>query len=455
MKKLFLFLSISFSLQAQSDSLKVTFSEEKVEKFEKTTLIDEYEKAFGGNRVVKSGLRLGISKLEYTSYQRISLQYEKKITSYISFVASAGPIFEQGDNEIDFLGEIEARWYFKMKNRVDRSIQLKNITGSYVGISAQFNTSGGFYNDPQAFANQGTYINPRGTKQYFKEDARFSLNLGHQLGNTLKMNFLFGVKKGIFLYRQPSGGYANVRSKEYQFFISSNSQIGIGLLYPQKIQTKNFDKCEFLKCNYKVKSLLKLNLNNAFYIDETNQFLKTEVAYERKFFNSPFSLNTVLMFGANNFMANDVIGYKDTVSTFNGVEQKRQIPVYSTKNRNNLTISYGAKEQLRYYIGMNRRVKQGKSASNLNGIYTGIELFFIRSNNNNYDPKFQYSFESTQNISYSGLLGYQTQTSKSAYLDISIALGRESYTLFPRQEPFNLNYRKAHLELSIKLGLAK
>ena len=161
------------------------------------------------------------------------------------------------------------------------------------------------------------------------------------------------------------------------------------------------------------------------------------------------------MFGANNFMANDVIGYKDTVSTFNGVEQKRQIPVYSTKNGNNLTISYGAKEQLRYYIGMNRRVKQGKSASNLNGIYTGLELFFIRSNNNSFDPKFQYSFESTQNISYSGLLGYQTQTSKSAYLDISIALGRESYTLFPRQEPFNLNYRKAHLELSIKLGLAK
>ena len=58
MKKLILFLSIPFSLHAQSDSLKVTFSEEKVEKFEKTTLIDEYEKAFGGNRVVKSGLRM-------------------------------------------------------------------------------------------------------------------------------------------------------------------------------------------------------------------------------------------------------------------------------------------------------------------------------------------------------------------------------------------------------------
>jgi hypothetical protein len=32
MKKLFLFLSVSFSLQAQSDSTNIIFSEEKVEK---------------------------------------------------------------------------------------------------------------------------------------------------------------------------------------------------------------------------------------------------------------------------------------------------------------------------------------------------------------------------------------------------------------------------------------
>ena len=50
MEKVILFLGISFSLHAEIDSLKTTYTEEKVEKFEKTTLIDEYDIAFGGNK---------------------------------------------------------------------------------------------------------------------------------------------------------------------------------------------------------------------------------------------------------------------------------------------------------------------------------------------------------------------------------------------------------------------
>jgi hypothetical protein len=111
MKILFLFLSISFSLQAQSDSTNITFSEEKVEKFEKTTLVDEYEKAFGGNRVVKSGLRIRIETLG--NGKGANLQYEQKLGKAISLLGSLSvglDIFERQHLN----SSLEGRWYYKM-----------------------------------------------------------------------------------------------------------------------------------------------------------------------------------------------------------------------------------------------------------------------------------------------------------------------------------------------------
>lgn len=73
-----LLLSSTFAVaQTHTDSLQLNYSEETVTEFKKTTLIDEYEKAFGGHRLVKSGLRLAGGQLENQN-SFAQLQFEKK-----------------------------------------------------------------------------------------------------------------------------------------------------------------------------------------------------------------------------------------------------------------------------------------------------------------------------------------------------------------------------------------
>src|SRR6218665_2555680 len=198
MKKLiaYFILLLPLLVEAQTDTVKVSYSEEKVESFEKTTLLDEYEKAFGGNRVVKSALRLNFEKnlfgMEtqfapyriYSSQPMPQIQYEQKIGIDKSLIT--GIQWGRAPFLPNFNVDLEGRWYYKMKSRIKAGLQKANITGKYLSLRAEFNP----------FRNHSTQgdIYITNYESIFKSHSSYSLNWGIQFGNFLNYGFAMGLK---------------------------------------------------------------------------------------------------------------------------------------------------------------------------------------------------------------------------------------------------------------------
>jgi hypothetical protein len=454
MKKLFLFLSLSFSLQAQSDSTNITFSEEKVEKFEKTTLVDEYEKAFGGNRLVKSGLRLYALNPGVFNKQHLGFQFEQKLGKDFSVLASVGNTF-QILGSTTFEMSFETKYFFKMKRRINLRLQKPNLNGNFIGLRFGYYPTG--YN---RFEVDFRTLNIRNRFlggfpiELFKERQNLSLIVGKQFGNTLSMSFQFGVKSGSNISNYLTG-FQNNGKIVNQLFFTSQSQIGVGLLFP-KTQTRAKNECQFLRCNTDVKKIWKLNLGNVLYLDKYSQNLELDIAYEKKLKSSPFSLNSNLILNFQSFRVPQISALNDTIIIRpNGEKFQKTLPVYSGKVISQPNLNFSFKEQLRFYPGMKEKVKSGQQGNNLNGIYTGLEYLLSFGkviNSNFYSSYFPIRLDTR---ALSGIVGYQTLTNRHSFLDVGLAVGVQIAKRFINENSFSIWHVQFHTELSIKLGLAK
>ncbi len=420
MKKLFLFLSISFSLQAQSDSLKVTFSEEKVEKFEKTTLIDEYEKAFGGNRLVKSGLRVRNVPNYFGNRGSMMPQFEQKIGKSFSVIVSP-------DYKILKVWEttfgLETRYY------TNQNPKFPNINGEFFSVfgkitnARDFEYVSGYFqqNDPNKYMPKDRTI--------FKERLALGTKYGIQLGNYLQWAISAGLK---------FGSRSTVNSEKYLIldpaqvvnpFISIHSEFGLGFLLP-KPKFQRVEKCEIVKCNIRKVSLLKLSSTNTLYIDRFTKRIQGKIAYERKLGVTPFSINTSLAANYKSFQNFAISSIKDTLVYENVVFQNNtwsgrpKVDTYDIQYRNSLVknsrINFTAAAQLRYYIMQHKKLKNGLENNNLNGLYMVAEC---SKNQETIVLKRQKeaNLKGITNIMNYGLgVGFQTQSSKNTYVDLSI-----------------------------------
>lgn len=468
MKKLisYIFLLSPLLIMAQNDSVNISYSEERVENFEKTTLIDEYEKAFGNNRVVKSALRVSLNGVvpntvlsQYSPYPFRTfmrnlnpiLQFEQKISTDKSLIAS----FSSNRNEKDLFWNsdfgLEGRWYYQMKQRVAEGKQQPNITGKYLSLKVL--ASPYRFNNkwlPEIGVGAGTFL--------FRATSTYSLNWGWQFGNNINYGISAGVRhgnraiineKGFWVDGTLSGKTATT------WFIATNAQAGLGLFLPLKKRTAN-NYCDFLKCNYEVKQLFKLNLNNTFYMDKYIQNLNLDIAYERKIGRSPFSVNSNLKAEFFNRFIYNPTGYKtDTVSNYGTVEKH----TFSTKLQSYIGYNFEIAEQLRYYIGMNNRIAKGKAASNLNGLYIGVlgsyrlENQWFSSARDNYGRSGTYS---SKFISAGVSLGYQIQTNRRTFMDISVSfLEQKDVTPIENPSPTTQRIPYSLINFSLKLGFAK
>lgn len=453
---------------AQTDSVKVSFSEERVQNFEKTTLIDEYEKAFGNNRVVKSSLRVSFAGLPGTSLSSPSaypirnfikdlnpiLQFEQKISIDKSLIASFSG--NRAKDDVFWNSDIglEGRWYYGMKERVEEGKQQPNITGKYMSLKVEanpFRYSNLFL--PYADFGAGVFL--------FRATSTYSFNWGWQLGNNINYGVTVGVKHGkrsvidhnnFWVDGTLSGKTAAT------LFLSSNTQAGLGLFLPLKKRTAN-NSCDFLQCNYEVKQLFKVNLNNMIYLDRYFQNLNLDVAYERKIGRSPFSINSNIKAEFFSNFLHSFTGTKpDTIFTDTGIiDRIRTRPVFTTELHNYSAYNYEIAEQLRYYIGMKNRITKGKTASNLNGMYIGIlgsyrfqKQWFVSNNSSLTD------YYRAKELSGGLSIGYQLQTNRKSFLDISANILRQRITS-PVEPPY-LDTRtttNSIINFSIKMGFAK
>ncbi|MFC3811363.1 hypothetical protein [Lacihabitans lacunae] len=424
MKKLILFLSIPFSLHAQSDSLNVTFSEEKVEVFEKTTLIDEYEKAFGGNREVKSGLRVRFVSGSFSKRSNTFLQYEQKFGDAFSIIGSVNAGF-QPNTKFQLNSEIEGRWYFLMKKDIELKSKKGNITGDF--ISFKFSTP----DNNSSLLNRTNLIGLFGSFSRYYERT-YSIIYGRQFANVFEFGLIGGFKT---IKSNKRYEYSNFYDTHNKVYLTTHSQVGLGLLFPKTKDLKN--SCEFLKCNYEVNRLLKFNLNNIFYLDRNYQALSANGSYEQRIFNSRFTTNSGGLFGFS----------REKEYRYNNYDPNSGIFIVPTKievKRSFFSTSFH--QQLRYYLPKIKANYNG--VKNLNGLYIAAEGTVSKT--------IISDFNKPLNSNKVGVsLGYQTLATKNTFLDVFASFNRfnSQSLLYGNNESYK--EKGNMLNAGIKLGLAK
>ena len=451
MKKLFLFLSISFSLQAQSDSLKVTFSEEKVEKFEKTTLIDEYEKAFGGNRVVKSGLRGRLLPNYFDEFGSLMVQYEQKLGHSFSIIASPKLALRKTSERII---NLETRYYTNSKKAAS------NINGRFISTfgSALYLQNYPFLSGYLLENDESSFI--PSLKRMFKEKYIVGAKFGTQFNNLLEFGITTGLKFGQATEVNPNSELVFSQSKNFTPFLSISSQLGMGFLFPKQNNIRN-EKCEFLKCNYTKVSLLKLNLVEALYVDKYFQRIRGDIAYERKLGLTPISLNTTLLY---EFTANKHFTIKNITDTLIDISldpNKYNLEIlyynkqYENQKTTNILGKIIASSQVRYYVGQWRRLKNGMVTNNLNGLFIGAEYYYKVENLVFKDENKSKLFGNRNSSNLGWIIGFQTLTNKNIFFEFGGFFGfsweDSKLNQYKRENAFSpLNFNTY-----VKLGLAK
>lgn len=471
MKNLITYLLLLSPLlaMAQKDSVNVSYSEEKVESFEKTTLIDEYEKAFGDNRVIKSALRIAFYPTptsfstnrayavegNHPRYPDLILQFEQKIGVDKSLIASYYSNKRKTDLVWSSNFRLEGRWYYQMKKRVDQGKQQPNITGRYMSFRAEAN--------PYEYNPALPVVVDKNMLSTFmlRATSTYSFNWGWQFGNGLDYSFSAGIKQGNKATINNESYWINEKKSTITGitpFITTNAQIAMGVYLPFRRRVSG-NYCDFLQCNYEVKQLFKVNLHNAFYLDRYNQNAKLDVSYERKIGRSPFSVSSNIIAGLLNYTIYKPTGLKvDT--TFNEQGSITSImtrPTYSSDLQSFFTYHFEIAEQFRYYIGMQKRIAQGKSASNLNGAYIAVIGSYRTQRGKGYVADLTsvlYLNSAINQLSMGIGLGSQIKTNRNSFVDISLNLLRQKYSI-ALEDLNNSIDMNTLLELSLKFGFAR
>jgi hypothetical protein len=433
-KLLFIILFIPLFVNAQTDSVKVSFSEEKVEKFEKTTLMDEYDKAFGVNRKVNAALKVGLdfSGIYMTN---IFVNYERKFAKdwSLNLGVQTGRIRKESFKYI-----IEPRWYFKMKKRIEDGSQGDNLNGEYLSLRYEHGENESNYSLNSRFNFEGLTRNFNENIPIFNSQKlgnpiynKLLLNYGRQFGNTIDFAFSTGLLDRNQLFIESRADVPYLKSeRRLSWVVSSNTRLSLGLFFPTKNFRELSNKCDFLLCNYEVKSLLKLDLSNLIYLDNTQKQLNFGGSYERKIGKSAFSSNTGLNLFFNSWQSISIKSHKDTVINGNRIWTN---VLFNDKMGSDYFYGFNISEQLRYYIGMKRRVELGKSANNLNGIYAGFNISYSYYRNDFTANTLAIPLNATtgkysiSTFNYGFSIGNQRQTAKNAFVDYGLTLFPTNY----------------------------
>ncbi len=411
MKKMLLFILLPTFIYAQTDSVKVSFSEEKVEKFEKTEIISISER-MGVKRPVNAALKAGVEITPFISKNSSSglfFSYEQKVKSVFSINFSLKILPRNTD--FPFFFEVEPRWYFNMKKRVVQENQAYNITGKYISLRYK---QGHFSTNESLLTSESPYL----------ESATYSLNLGQQFGNNLDISLLAGYKNIRESFIDSKGFIRNNEQsqKSNTWFIASSFRVGVGLNYP-KIKPQKYEKFEkisFSSNNFDINHLLKINLTDILYVDKYSQFLKADIAFERRISNTLFSTNSMVLASINHFKTFNQIGKIDsTIGNY-----KYPIPIWGNERTNNFYSYFQLTQQLRYYM-KRKELRKGKSGKNFNGFYTGLEASYLNSsftNDSNSKSFFSKQLKNGSAFGFGGVIGFQNQFNNKIIFDWGYSL---------------------------------
>jgi hypothetical protein len=367
MKKLFIILFIPLFVNAQTDSVKVSFSEEKVEKFEADKLEEELS-----YRSVKSALRVNMNwAAQPISFGDVlSLDYEQKVRSSFSIIGA----LKLNAKSASF--QIEPRWYFDMNKRIREGLQKPNISGNYVSLSFHKNN----------LRDTEMLLSPI----YSYRKSSFSLNIGKQFTNLLNFQLAFGYKNTRNSYFEKDKWLNNSKSEnDNTWFIQLQNRVGFGFLFPRE---KNSRKgLRFLTPNEDINSLTKLSFSS-FYFDKQSQNIELSAAYEHRLGNSYFSSNTIIDGRYSNYIGFQHIATKDTLLF--SKDKTFPLRVYGNTPFRIKRTEFRFIQQIRYYPFKSKNIREGRSGRDFNGIYIGSQVSYFYTDGTkqsiDFDPKISH-----------------------------------------------------------------
>ncbi len=277
MKKLIILLLSPLFTYAQTDSVKISTSEENGNLI-KTEIIDNAEYVLKRQEPINHLFKLQIGSTP-TDYSRggtiefnVTAGYEKKFGKAFSVNALLDFwTVDEGRNKSTLSAIIEPRFYLNQK--------VANLSGTYVGLKLQQNLTGTVYDLGYS------------TKSF---NQRIALTWGIQ-NRFLNIGLIdIGITAGLEnntitqpIYEKTGQGYYDskftgnyIETKSTDWFIRSEARIGVG--FTSSANKYKATTCDVFKCFETQKSWLKIDFTRMFYISENKKDINLGLDYEFK-----------------------------------------------------------------------------------------------------------------------------------------------------------------------------
>jgi hypothetical protein len=384
---LFLFF-LSFGAMAQTDSVKVQFSEEKGT-LQKTEMVDNSTYVLRlqepANQLFKFQIgqtpnsRSSDGNLEFN----LTAAYERKLGKHFSINAGLDYwSIDEGFNNKFLSVLVEPRWYLKQ--------DVSNLSGMYLGVRYLEKIGGVYYNSQ--LNNNATTVNRAiglsvGVQNRFLRTGLFDINFMAGVENSTTTKAIWDERNYVF-----TGKYEEQTNNNW--FIRSEARIGLGV--SNNSQKYKANSCDIFRCFESQKQWLKVDFTKMFYLSETRQDVNIGLDYEFKLGQSAWSINQGLKL------------------KYRGYES----------GRGNFSANYDISP--RYYYNLNKRIAYGKSANNLSANYIApiagfdIAKTYKRDNQNN----FVYDGYGLTRKHIGLMYGVQRRLIKNGFIDVNAGVAK-------------------------------
>ena len=464
---LFLLLG-SHGALAQRDSLRFAQDTGRVEK---QRFLDTYDYVFMTKEPTKWMLKLTTDGQAFNRFSLFWLCLEKKITPALSvqfgLFPTIAPAFNinqptgyligsdtdmlvmQGrgyllNTKLKLATTGEVRWYYDLKKRIAAGESVNNFSANY--FSLRFNNVN--ESDNSRLFSTTSLTSYDGKKWETNYDFRqlqnqITLQYGIQR-RFLKfglIDFSVGLSRTSFrgynqnvVFKDGDNSVKPFNSSQNDFIATwtttnpdANWQLGtslrLGLAFGDFKKTKKRPLCDVLQCYESETSLFKVTWPSI-SLGLRNQYLASALAYERKLFNSAFSINISMEYQGRFSQKKS-----NRNSMGNLIDENSSFSFFRTYL------------QPRYYFTQARRIRNHDGGNNLSGLYGAASIAFSRYNIQFGDNNRGNYYDSR--IGAGPTIGFQQKLFKNGFVDFQTSLTRDI-----------LKNNTAEFHASLNLGFA-
>lgn len=312
---------------------------------------------------------------DYRDRSYLNIGFEKRIAPSITLnfalLYSEFEVQRSIHRENGLQGAIEARWYYRLENRIKNGMVARNMSDNYFAIGLGY-----------------THLPHLKNEDFVSVSAKFGIQrrlLKHGHAD-------LGIKANIGL---PS----KLSDSEFLIFAT---YVDLGLAFTKDKYILNHEKlCPVLKCYESEKHIFKSNLNNLFFLSLFNDHkilsFEPHIGFEQKIANSPFSVNAAirLHFIYLEYIFRDEYHYSyyDWYSAYADLQLEG-----------------------RWYYNLKHRIAAGKTGNGLSANYIAAGGIYSWEENHTYINSGRF----TSYHSYYISTGLQRLFSEHLYFDINI-----------------------------------